>query len=313
MSSHPFPESVGHPEVARRLGADPARVSYRQLARGVTHDTLIVAVDGEPAAVLRLAPPRAEILPRLRPDQEGRLFEALAGSGLPVPEALIVDADGSRLGGPGLLMSYLSGANTLTWERMRERAGDGVGAHALETLVALHELAPPPGWPEADTPETHVARELAGTYRLAEDAGAQAPPGLRPALDLLAAARPEPSGPPCIVHGDYRPANLMGAGGRVTGILDWEMATAGDPACDFGVSTMREWGVWLPDEDLLARYRDARGVEVPLASLRWWRALGYCKVVAFLAARHADGWPDGPPIAPWAESLDRALAEWSKP
>lgn len=313
MSSHPFPETAGHPEVARRLGADPGRVGYRQLARGVTHDTLIVEVEGEPRAVLRLAPPRAEVLPRLRPDQEGRLFEALAGSGLPVPEALIVDPDGARLGGPGLLMSYLEGANTLTWERMSERAGQGVREHALATLVALHELDPPPGWPEAETPETHLARELAGTRRLAEDAGAQAPPGLRPALDLLAAAPPAPSGPPAIVHGDYRPANLMAAGGRVTGILDWEMATSGDPACDFGVSTMREWGTWFPDEDLLSRYREARGVEVPLASLRWWRALGYCKVVAFLAARHADGWEDGPAIEPWAESLDRALAEWSKP
>jgi aminoglycoside phosphotransferase (APT) family kinase protein len=101
----------------------------------------------------------------------------------------------------------------------------------------------------------------------------------------------------------------MAAGGRVTGILDWEMATTGDPLCDFGVSTMREWGEWMPDAELLARYGEARGVECDPAALAWWRALGYAKVVAFLSARLADGWK-GPELAPWADGLRRAVGEW---
>ncbi len=311
MTSHPFSGTAGHAAVASRLGADPAAVSYKQLARGVTHDTLIVSVAGEPAAVLRLAPSRPEILPRLQPWQEGELFELLGGSGLPAPAALIVDRDGSELGSPGLLMSYLPGANTMTWEQMRERGGEGSAEDAFATIVRMHELPLPAGWPQREEGETHPARELAGTRRLREDAGDGAPPELPTAIDRLAAAPPAPTGRPCVVHGDFRPANLMAAAGRVTGILDWEMASTGDPMCDFGVSTMREWGTWMPDEELLRLYADLRDLDCDPASLRWWRALGYAKVVAFLAARLADGW-QGPDLRPWAEGLERAVAEWAE-
>lgn len=309
MSSHPFPDPAGQAAVAERLGADPGEISYRQLARGVSHDTLIVAVAGEPAAVLRLSPPRPEILPRLLPAEEGHLFELLAGSGLPVPEALLIDPAGERLGRPGLLMSYQRGENALDWEEMESRAGTGARQHAFATIVAMHSLPVPAEWPQAGEPEAHPALELAGVERLAGEAGASAPPELLAAAAELGAAVPPPSGPPCIVHGDFRPANLMAGGGRVTGVLDWEMAGTGDPACDFGISTMREWGLWYPDAELLERYRAARGVEIDPLSLRWWRALGYAKVVAFLAARMTEGWR-GPDLGRWVAGLERSLAEW---
>lgn len=311
MQSPLFPDPGGQAAVAAVLGAEPSDLEYRALARGVTHDTLIVSVGERPRGVLRLAPERAEVLPRLQPADEGALFELLDGSGLPTPRALIVDRDGSRLGTPGLLMSYCDGANTLTWERMNERGGATASEHAFATIVRLHELEVPPGWPERDEPETHAERELAGTRRLLEDGGDAAPGELRGALPRLAAAPPAPTGPPCIVHGDFRPANMMVAAGRVTGVLDWEMATTGDPLCDFGVSTMPEWGRWMPDEELLARYGEARGVECDPAALAWWRTLGYAKVVAFLAARQADGW-QGPDLGPWVEGLERAVAEWAE-
>lgn len=314
MSSHPSTDPGlgpgGEAAVAAALGVGVGELEYRSLARGVTHDTLIVSVAARPVGVLRLAPERPEILPRLQPADEGALFERLDGSGLPTPKALIVDRDGSRLGTPGLLMSYCEGANTLTWERMEERGGAGAGEHAFATIVRMHQMRIPVGWPQRDEPETHAERELAGTRRLLEDGGDAAPAALHDALPRLERTAPEPTGPPCIVHGDFRPANMMAARGRVTGILDWEMATTGDPLCDFGISTMREWGVWMPDEELLARYGEARGVECDPAALAWWRALGYAKVVAFVAARQADGW-QGPDIGLWVDGLERAVAEWA--
>jgi aminoglycoside phosphotransferase (APT) family kinase protein len=319
MSSHPstdpgaeelFADPGGRAAVAAALGAEVAELRYRALERGVTHDTLIVSVGERPAGVLRLAPSRPEVLPRLHPFEEGALFELLEGSGLPAPRALIIDREGGELGVPGLLMSYCEGANTLTWERMEERGGAGAVEDAFATIVRMHEMPVPAGWPERDEPETHRERELAGTRRLLEDAGAGAPAALRRWLPELEAHPPAPTGSGCIVHGDFRPANMMAAGGKVTGILDWEMATTGDPLCDFGVSTMKEWGVWMPDAELLARYGEARGIECDPAALRWWRALGYAKVVAFVAARMADGWV-GPGIERWVEGLERAGAEWA--
>ena len=68
-----------------------------------------------------------------------------------------------------------------------------------------------------------------------------------PAVDELArrlnAALPE-SGPPTIVHGDYRLDNTMMAAddpGKIVAVLDWEMSTLGDPLADLGLFLLY-WG-----------------------------------------------------------------------
>src|SRR5438445_7803749 len=60
----------------------------------------------------------------------------------------------------------------------------------------------------------------------------------------LRAALPE-SGPPTIVHGDYRLDNTMLAtddAGRVVAVLDWEMSTLGDPLTDLALLVVY-WGL----------------------------------------------------------------------
>ncbi len=68
-----------------------------------------------------------------------------------------------------------------------------------------------------------------------------------PAVDELArrlnVALPE-SGPPTIVHGDYRLDNTMMATddpGKIVAVLDWEMSTLGDPLADLGLFLLY-WG-----------------------------------------------------------------------
>src|SRR5207344_2357211 len=68
-----------------------------------------------------------------------------------------------------------------------------------------------------------------------------------PAVDEIArrlhAALPE-SGPPTIVHGDYRLDNTMMASddpGKIVAVLDWEMSTLGDPLADLGLFLLY-WG-----------------------------------------------------------------------
>ena len=57
------------------------------------------------------------------------------------------------------------------------------------------------------------------------------------ALGAYLAAHVPASGPPTVVHGDYRVGNLLvgvTAPARVSAILDWELATIGDPLADLG-------------------------------------------------------------------------------
>jgi aminoglycoside phosphotransferase (APT) family kinase protein len=105
-----------------------------------------------------------------------------------------------------------------------------------------------------------------------------------------------------VVHGDYRLGNLMYAAkspARVLAVLDWEMATLGDPLADLGYLTAtyadrgkpstplelspvtREAG-YPTGEELAARYADHTGLD--LTPLPWYQTLALWKAAIFCEA-----------------------------
>jgi aminoglycoside phosphotransferase (APT) family kinase protein len=97
--------------------------------------------------------------------------------------------------------------------------------------------------------------------------------------EQLLASMP-PSLAPALVHGDYQPGNLLYEGGRMTGIIDWELASIGSPLLDVGwLMMLADPLSWQPDwrplcpltpQAIALRY----GAE-PQA-MAWWQALaGY--------------------------------------
>ncbi len=77
-------------------------------------------------------------------------------------------------------------------------------------------------------------------------------PGIGPALDrVLDFARtcPEHRG---LVHGDFGSNNVLCAAGRITGVIDWSEAMAGDPCYD--LANILFWRSWLPCMEAQARY-----------------------------------------------------------
>lgn len=54
-------------------------------------------------------------------------------------------------------------------------------------------------------------------------------------LDWLKSNRPSKSGSVCLVHGDFRPKNILWANGKVTGVIDWQYVDFGDPYYDLSV------------------------------------------------------------------------------
>ena len=285
--------------VASALGLPAAALSRRALARGVTHVTELVEHAGTPVAVLRMAPPRPDLLPGLDLPDESAVLARLAGA-TAVPEVLLRDLEGARLGRPGIVLRYVPGTCGRTWEELDDDARED----AVAVLAALHSLPAGAGLVGLDgSAEARLARVRA----LGVDAGA--PPELGTTLDALTAAIPAPAASGW-AHGDFRPANLVVAGGRVLAVLDWEMAGPGDPARDLGIATMPAWGRWYGDAELLDRYRAAGGAPVTLAALRWWRCLGHAMVVAVLAARRAGGWERTPASEPFLLGMASALEQW---
>lgn len=88
-----------------------------------------------------------------------------------------------------------------------------------------------------------------------------------------------PPAPPVVVHGDFRIGNLMVHEGRLSGVLDWELAHLGDGHEDLAYGCMTVWrfgrldkqGFGLTDVATLARaYEDAGGEPFDAARFRFW-------------------------------------------
>jgi aminoglycoside phosphotransferase (APT) family kinase protein len=95
--------------------------------------------------------------------------------------------------------------------------------------------------------------------------------------------------PPCprltVVHGDFRMGNAICGPDRIRALLDWEIASLGDPMQDLGWLCTKTWrfggrepvGGIGRREDLFAAYERAAGVPVDRESVRFWEAWGSAK------------------------------------
>ena len=167
--------------------------------------------------------------------------------------------DASVLGSEFYVMERLDGVilrKELTVE-LPPAAASTLCEHAWEALVRLHEvdLASVPELAGLGRGEGYVARQVAGwTERLARAATAD----LGDWSDLTGwlDERQPPDAGQCLIHNDWRFDNLVldpDNGLRVTGVLDWEMATVGDPLMDLGGAL----AYWIQADDD-AFFRDFR-------------------------------------------------------
>lgn len=191
--------------------------------------------------------------------REASVLRALAGTGVPVPEVLGVGAD-------TVLMEELPGTADLD---LATPAGRDVLVAFARTLADLHRLDPARiPLPVPGTPEEHTRLDLAAherSYRLG-------PPNevAERALGLLAArAAGMTPARTSVLHGDAGPGNFLHLDGRITGLIDWEMAHAGDPHDDlawlwFRITVLRAGGATDAVAALALAYRayrDASGLD----------------------------------------------------
>ncbi|MET0660622.1 MAG: phosphotransferase family protein [Steroidobacteraceae bacterium] len=77
----------------------------------------------------------------------------------------------------------------------------------------------------------------------------------------------------CVVHADYSQRNILSDGGRLTAVLDWELAHIGHPAEDLGYIRPDVEQV-MPWSDFLQLYLDAGGFAVDDAQVRYFMIYG---------------------------------------
>ncbi len=87
------------------------------------------------------------------------------------------------------------------------------------------------------------------------------------------------------MHADYRTGNFLYDKTGITGILDWEMAHAGDPVEDVAWLMIKSWR-WAGDDrvgglcsrdEFIRMYEEAGGAKVDRDALKFWEVLGNVK------------------------------------
>ncbi len=320
----------------RLVGEGPLEVEH--LAAGHSNLTYVVRrqqAGGAPREWILRRPPRGPLLPTAHDVlREYRVLDLLArnGGGVPVPTVVLSCADPSVIGAPFYLMERVAG--TVVREALPEwLAGDNyawarqqTGEELVDALIALH-AAPVEPFVDAGIgkPDGYLGRQLKRWQGQLEGARTRDLPDYDVLVAWLGAHCPE-SGPPSVVHGDFKLDNVTmestAAGPRLTAILDWEMATVGDPLADLGylmsfwlepgetsefdevAGNVTSTGGFPTRDEMVQRYAAGSGRDV--ADLTFYTALAIWKLAILLEgsySRHLAGTTDDPFFA----LLDRGV------
>ncbi len=209
------------------------------LTGGRSNLTYRVDDDARSWAVRR--PPLGHVLPTAHDMvREYTVISALAPTDVPVapPVALCTDAD--VLGASFYVMEYVDGAivdSAAKVEAIDRPTAAALGDQLVETLARLHAVEPASvGLEEFGRPQGYLERQVRRWHQQWEASEIRPLPIEGAIVSSLNAKRPT-SGAPTIVHGDYRLTNVIFDHSltRISAIVDWEMATLGDPLTDVGL------------------------------------------------------------------------------
>ena len=257
--------------------------------------------DGRRSWVVR-RPPLGHVLATAHDmAREYRVMSALRATSVPVPLTYALCDDPDVIGAPFYVMSSVDGmvyrnAGELTAvgpDRARDIAG-----HLIATLAQLHAVDPAEvGLGDFGRPEGFLARQVRRWKKQLDASHSRPLTGIDELYERLAASPPDGS-PPAIVHGDYRLDNVItGPDDKVAAVVDWEMATLGDPLTDVGLLIVYQRMERLADEwmasaapgypaeaEVLRRYAEASGRD--LSSLGFYLALAAFKAAVILEGIH---------------------------
>ncbi|WP_293859712.1 phosphotransferase family protein [uncultured Alsobacter sp.] len=251
--------------LSTRLPFARGPMSLARISGGQSNPTYIVSFpDG--AAVLRKKPAGVTLPSAHAVDREFRVLNALSQTSVPVPRALLYEADPAVIGTPFYLMDKLEGRvfHDCALPGIAPQDRRAMYFSMAETLAALHAVDPAAvGLGDFGRPGSYFARQLARWSRQWEESPTQDIPELDAVVEWLSAKLPADDGRSSVAHGDFRLGNLMfhPTEPRVVGILDWELATLGDPLADLGFCCM----TWhsSPDEYSGILGLDLAGLGIP--------------------------------------------------
>ena len=254
---------------------------------------------------------------------EFAVLRSLEPTAVPAPRARWLDVTGASLGRPSLVMRREPGVCdyfVVNGDRpLAERIA--LAGQFCDLLAEIHRVdwrglgmgtflddpGPCAAFAELDRWEATLRRDQLEPY-----------PELELALGWLRSSAPRAT-TTVLVHGDFKPGNVLLEGRRIVALLDWELAHLGDPMEDLGWVTQplrtREHlipGAW-ERRQLFDRYAAATGAPVDEASVAWWNVFACYKTAVMQVSglrSFTEGRCDEPyrPTAPVLGALLDAVA-----
>ena len=227
-------------------------ISVRQFPRGHSNLTYLVTMGGH-AAVLRRPPFGVTVKSAHDMKREFTILSALRGVYQRAPRPIAFCDDEQVLGARFYLMERKEG---VVFRREAPPPGIAFTPEVLrltsealvDNLADLHAVDfAAAGLSALGKPQGYVARQVGGWTERYGKARTDEVPGIDAVAAWLAAHLPPESGA-ALIHNDYKYDNVMfdpGDLSRIVAVLDWEMATIGDPLMDLGGLL----GYWVDPDD----------------------------------------------------------------
>ncbi|TAM62409.1 phosphotransferase family protein [bacterium] len=261
-------------------------IALRRLAGGASQEAWLVRVrDGsqERDLVLRRDMGGALSSSARTRGEEYALLTAAHTANVPVPRVLFEPL--TVEGREAFFMEHLEGetiGRRLVRDQAHAQARLLLPAQTMQALVRIHDI---PLRSVAFLGTARGPQDLIAALERDLDACNEGHPALELGLRWLRLNAP-PLERAAVVHGDYRVGNFMVGPEGLRGVLDWELAHAGDPDEDLGWFCVRAWRFGRDDlpaggittrERMLEAYRNAGGHAVTLERLRYWEIFGNVK------------------------------------
>jgi len=227
-------------------------LAIEQFPSGFSNLTYLIRA-GDRELVLRRPPIGAKIKTAHDMNREYRILSHLHPVYQKVPRPLLFCDDESILGAPFYVMERVTGiilraqkphGLDLPPELMRR-----LSETFVNNLAEIHAINyEPAGLGDLGSPQGYVKRQVEGWTKRYFNARTDDVPSIERLADWLHQNVPPDSERPALIHNDYKYDNLVldpDDLARVIAVLDWEMATIGDPLMDFGTSL----GYWVEATD----------------------------------------------------------------
>jgi aminoglycoside phosphotransferase (APT) family kinase protein len=240
LDTHRFDVDALARYLSGRIAGVEAPFVVRQFRGGQSNPTYYLQSSADPSGplVLRRKPP-GQLLPSAHAiEREYQVMTALQNSGVPVPKTHLLCEDARVIGTPFFVMEYVNG-HPMSDATLPDRSAEdrrAIYRSMIEVLARLHRVDwRAAGLGDYGKPGNYVARQVhrwTAQYRASETGRIDAMERL---IDWLPAHIPTDDAA-AIVHGDYRPGNLLlhAIEPNVAAVIDWELSTIGHPLVDLG-------------------------------------------------------------------------------